>query len=324
MMRRDFIGLVGGAVAALPISAGAQRTERVRRVGVLISLPETDPEGQRRAASLVRGLKELGWTEGENLRIDYRWEFGGHPDRMRLYSAELLALKPEVIVTNNILMVQTLRHDSTSVPIVMVNVANPVEAGLVASLARPAGRTTGFAAGFTGEKWVQLLKEIAPTTKRILVFRDNSNPVVETVLSTAAALQVQATGVHATEAIDFERSIEFLAKEPDGGFIVIPSGPSRLHRELIISLAARHRLPAIYGLRNFVLEGGLLSYGIDTADLYYRTALYVHLILSGTDPADLPVQRPTKFECVINLKTAKALGLAVPNTLLAIADDVIE
>src|ERR1019366_2784307 len=200
MRRRAFLGLLSSATAAWPIAARAQQAERARRVGVLISLLETDPEGQRRAASLVRGLKELGWTEGENLRIDYRWEFGGNPDRMRLYSAELLALKPEVIVTNNILMVQTLRHDSTSVPIVMVNVANPVEAGLVASLARPAGRTTGFAAGWTGEKWVQLLKEIAPTTKRILAFHDNPNPVMQAILSAAAALQVQATAVHATEA----------------------------------------------------------------------------------------------------------------------------
>jgi putative ABC transport system substrate-binding protein len=327
MRRRDFITLLGGATA-WPLAARAQQGDRMRRIGVLMYLPADDPEGQARLAALAQGLKQLGWSDGGNLRIDTRW---ANADDIRRHAVELAALAPDVLVAGTgTATVAPLLQATRTVPIVFVTVIDPVGAGFVASLARPGGNATGFTLyeyGMSG-KWLELLKEIAPRVTRAAVFRD---PAIASgigqfgaVQAVAPSLGVELSPVDVRDAGEIERAVAAFASGLNGGLIVTASGSATGHRQLIVTLAARHRLPTVYSSRVFVTAGGLISYGPDLNDQFRRAAGYVDRILKGEKPADLPVQAPTKFELVINLKTAKALGLEVPPTLLARADEVIE
>jgi ABC-type uncharacterized transport system substrate-binding protein len=326
--RRDFIALTGGAAAAWPLAARAQQGERIRRIGVLMYLPADDPEGQARFAALVQALTQLGWTEGRNLRIDTRW---ANADDIRSHAMELAALAPDVLVAGTgTATVAPLLQATRTVPIVFVSVIDPVGAGFVASLAQPGGNATGFTIfefSMSG-KWLEVLKEIAPGVTRAAVLRD---PAVASGIGQFGAVQivapslgVQVTPVDVRDAGEIERALTAFARGLNGGLIVTGTALAFVHRDLIISLANRHRLPAVYWHRRFVASGGLISYGPDTIDPFRRAAGYVDRILKGEKPADLPVQAPTKYELVINLKTAQALGLEVPATLLARADEVIE
>jgi putative ABC transport system substrate-binding protein len=327
--RREFITLLGGMAAAWPVAAGAQQPERMRRVGVLLSIAEADPDAQRRIRAFQHGLEELGWTEGRNVRIDYR--FGaGDAGRIATQVADLVALKPDVIVGNSTPVVVALRQATRSIPVVFVQIIDPVGSGLVKSLARPGGNMTGFS-DFefgTSSKWLELLKEIAPSATRaaVLLAPDlaSSTGLLRALEDVAPSVGVQLTPVPARDAAEIKRGLDSFARQSNGGLIVLPSPLTAVHRDMIITLAARHRLCAIYAFRYFALSGGLLSYGVDNADLYRRGASYVDRILKGISPADLPVQQPIKFELIINLKTAKALGIEVPPMLLARADEVIE
>ena len=328
MRRREFITLLGG-VAAWPRGARGQERERVRRVGVLFGLAADDPESQARHTAFVQGLQELGWTDGRNVRIDTRWG-AGHADRIRKYAEELVALAPDAILATGTTVVGPLQRATHTVPIVFVNVSDPVGAGLVASFAQPGGNATGFAAleySFSG-KWLELLKQIAPGLTRTVVVRDpalsSGNAQFGAIQAVAPFLGLTVSPVDAREAGEIERAVTAFAGEPNGGVVVTISSATILHRERIITLAARHRLPAVYPYRLFVTSGGLISYGSDSVDSYRRAAGYVDRILKGEKPGDLPVQAPTKYELAINLKTAKALGLEVPPPLLARADEVIE
>jgi putative ABC transport system substrate-binding protein len=329
MRRREFIALLGGTATAWPLAARAQQPERVRRIGVLMNLSSDNPEGQARNAAFLQGLQQLGWTDGRNVRIDYRWG-ASDPNRIRRYAAELVALAPDVILASGSPVIGALQQATRSVPIVFMQVVDPVGSGFVASMARPGGNVTGFAAyefGISG-KWLELLKEIAPKVTRVAVLRD---PILTTAVGQFAAIQtaapsfgVELSPVDVRDAPEIERAVTAFARESNGGLIV-PAGPlAALHRELIITLAARHRLPAVYSVRFYVAGGGLISYGPDSIDQVRSATGYVDRILKGEKPADLPVQAPTKYELVINLKTAKALGLDVPPMLLARADAVIE
>jgi len=329
MIRRDFITLLGGAVA-WPLAARAQQPDRVRRIGVLMHLPENDPETQARVRALLEGLQQLGWTDGRNVRIDYR--FGAADvDRSRRYAAELIALAPDVIQASGTGPVAALQQASRTVPIVFVQIPDPVNAGFVESLSRPGGNATGFTVweefGTSG-KLLELLKEVAPHVTRVAVLRDPTIPAgigqTGAIQSVAPSLGVQVSPVGVRDSGEIERSISAFAREANGGLIVLGAPLAIMQRELISTLAVRHRLPAVYPARLFVAAGGLISYGPDSIDPYRRVAGYVDRILKGEKPADLPVQNPTKFELVINLKTAKALGLEIPPTLLARADEVIE
>jgi putative ABC transport system substrate-binding protein len=329
MRRRDFITLLGGAAAAGPLTARAQQGERMRRIGVLMPYAADDREGQARMAAFLQELRELGWTDGRNMRIDTRWG-AGDVDRYRQYAAELVALAPDVIVAVTSTVVQALQRQTRTVPIVFVGVIDPVGNALVASLARPAGNTTGFTVFEYGisAKWLELLKEIAPRVTRAAVIRD---PAVAAqigllggIQSMAPSLAVELSPVDVRDAGEIERAITAFARQSNGGLIVLSGSVALHHRELIITLAARHRLPTVYNDRAFVTAGGLISYGPNRVEQYRPAAGYVDRILKGGKPADLPVQAPTKYELVINLKTAKALGLEVPATLLARADEVIE
>jgi putative ABC transport system substrate-binding protein len=332
MQRRDFITLLGGAavsLAALPIPTRAQQPERMRRIGVLTSLSAGDPEDQARNAAFLQGLQLLGWTVGRNVQIDYRWGAGDR-DRNRKYAAELVALAPDVILATGNPTLEPLQQATRTVPIVFVQIADPVGAGFVDSLARPGGNVTGFAImeyGASG-KWLELLREIVSNVKRVAVLRDSATTAgigqFAAIQSVAPSSGVELRPVNVRDPAEIERTIDAFARDPNGGMIVTPSGLAIVHRKLIIALAARYRLPAIYGQRFYVTEGGLISYGHDTIDPYRRAAGYVDRILKGEKPADLPVQTPTKYELAINLKTAKALGLTVPPSLLARADEVIE
>jgi putative ABC transport system substrate-binding protein len=331
-MRREFITLLGGAAAVpaiWPRAARAQQPDRMRRVGVLMTTSANDPDGQARNAAFLQGLQPLGWTVGRNLRIDYRWS-GGSADDTRKFAAELVALAPDVILTGGVAGVAPLLRATRTVPIVFVLVADPVGAGFVDSLARPGGNATGFTAieyGMGG-KWLELLKEIAPGVKRVAVIRDSALSVgiglLGAIQSAAPSLGVEASPINVRDVGEIERAIAAFAREPNGGLIVTASPAAFVHRALIVTLAARHKLPAAYPGRLFVADGGLVAYGPDVLDQYRRAAGYVDRILKGTRPADLPVQNPTKYELLINLKTAKALGVEVPPTLLARADEVIE
>jgi putative ABC transport system substrate-binding protein len=325
--RRDFITLLGGA-AARPLAAGAQQPERVRRIGVLMSVAADGPEGQARLAAFLKGLQQLGWTDGRNIRIDYRWG-AGDAERSRKYAAELVTLGPDVILASGD-PVMALQQATRSVPIVFTIIADPVGAGLVDSMARPGGNSTGFMSyehGF-GAKWLELLKEIAPSVKRAAVIRnaDESAGIAQFagIQGVAPALGVELSPIGVRDAGEIERAVTSFARFPNGGLIVTGSAPAAIHRDLIVTLAARHKLPAVYPGRFFVAAGGLISYGPDLVDQHRRAAGYVDRILKGEKPVDLPVQAPTKYELVINLTTAKALGLTVPDTLLARADEVIE
>jgi putative ABC transport system substrate-binding protein len=310
-------------------AARAQQRERMRRIGVLMSLAADDPEGLARVTAFAQGLQQLGWRDGRDVRIDYRWAAGDTTSFHR-YAQELLTLGPDVIIASSLPSVVALQQATRTVPIVFVGVADPVGAGLVEGLAHPGGNTTGFSIfeySISG-KWLELLKEIAPRVRRAAVIRDHlltsGTAQFSVIQSVAHALGAELSPVGARGADDIERGLSTFAREPNGGVIVTASPLIIVHRNLIITLVARHQLPAVYPFRYFATSGGLISYGPDVADQYRRAAGYVDRILKGEKPGDLPVQAPTKYELVINLKTAKALGLEIPPTLLARADEVIE
>jgi len=329
MRRREFITLLGGAAAAWPLAASAQQGERMRRVGVLIPLAADDPQSQRRLTAFVQGLQELGWTDGRNIRIETRWT-AGDTDRMRRHAAELVALAPDVILASGGTVVGALLEASRTTPIVFTLTVDPVGAGHVASLARPGGNATGFTGYEYGlaAKWLELLKEIAPRVTRAAVVRDAATPqgvgLFAVIRGASSALSMELRPVDVRNADEIERGITAVAREGNGGLIVTASGLAIVHRDLIITLAARHKLPAIYFQHYFVHAGGLVSYGPDPVEPHRQAAQYVDRILKGENPGDLPVQAPTKYQLTINLKTAKALGLEVPPSLLARADEVIE
>jgi len=330
LRRRDFITLLGGAAAVWPLAARAQQGERVRRIGVLAPLPETDAEGQARIAALRKGLRDLGWTEGRNIKIDYR-ATAGDPARAHAFAAELVALKPDVIIVAAVSeTLTTLQRETRTIPIVFTQIHDPVASGFVASLARPGGNLTGFSMfdATTGSKWLELIRQIAPGVTRAGIIYDPGSPSSKDLLPAieagAPSLGLRLSHFPVRNGAEIERAVSEFAAEANGGLIVLPGSVIVIHRELIVALEARHRLPAVHALRYFVALGGLASYGVDNIDLYRRAASYVHRILKGEKPADLPVQAATKFELVINLTTAKALGIDVPPTLLARADEVIE
>jgi putative ABC transport system substrate-binding protein len=316
-----------GTVAAWPLAARAQQPDRVRRVGVLMNLAVGDPEGEARIAAFVQALQRLGWSEGRNLRIDYRWA-ADDAGAFHRYAEELLALAPDVILAAATPSVQALQQATRTVPIVFAIVADPVGAGIIDSLARPGGNTTGFTPfeyGISG-KWLELLKEIAPRVTRVAVLRDLTIGLGQlgAIQSVAPSLGVELTPIGLGDAGQIERSVAAFARSANGGLIVTASTSAVIHRELITTLASRYKLPAVYYRRYFVTTGGLISYGPDFLDQFRSAAGYVDRILKGEKPADMPVQAPTKYELAINLKTAKALGLTVPDSLLARADEVIE
>jgi putative tryptophan/tyrosine transport system substrate-binding protein len=325
--RRHFIALIVSA-AAWPLAARAQRP--ARRVGVLMSQVEDDPEGQARVRAFLDELQQLGWADGRNVRIDIRWPAGNPADADK-YAADLVALTPDVIFASASRNVMALQRATRKVPIVFANVIDPLGAGFVASLARPGGNTTGFSAfeySLSG-KWLELLKEIAPNLTRVAVLRDPSLAagigqfaVIQAVAP--PSLGVELTPIDAQDPSEVERAITAFALQPNGGLIITGNQIAVAHRKLIIALALQHRLPNVYGFRDYPASGGLASYGPDAIDAHRRAAGYVDRILKGEKPADLPVQTPTKYELVINLKTAKALGLTVPPSLLDRADEVIE
>ena len=328
MRRREFITLMGGA-AAWPVAARAQQGERMRRVGVLNTLSAEDAVAQARYGAFVQGLQQAGWTIGRNVQVDTRWG-AGDADRLRNYAAELVALAPDAILAVGNAAGAPLLQATRTLPIVFVIVPDPVGAGFVDSLAQPGGNATGFVAFEYGlsAKWLELLKEIAPRVTRVAVLRDAalaSGPgLYAAIQSMAPSLGVEVSPVNVRTAPEIERAIAGFARSANDGLIVTGSGLVAFHRHLIIALAARHKLPAVYVERAFVAAGGLISYGPDFIDQHRRAAAYVDRILKGEKPADLPVQAPTKFDLAINLKTAKALGIEVPPTLLARADEVIE
>ena len=329
MRRREFITLLGGAVAAWPLVARAQQRERMRRIGVLLPGAPDDAEYQSWIGAFLQGLAQLGWITGRNIRIETRWsKFDA--ENVRKYAAELVALQPDVILATGTSTVGPLLRLTRTVPIVFPIAADPVAAGLVESLARPGGNATGFMSFEIGisAKWLELLKEIAPGVKRAAVLRTIATAAgpgqFGVIQAVAPSLGVDLRPIDTQDAGEIERALVVFASQPNGGLIAATGGGVLNHRELIVALAARHRLPAVYAYRSHVMIGGLMSYGLDNLDQYRRAAGYVDRILKGEKPADLPVQAPTKYELVINLKTAKTLGLTVPPTLLARADEVIE
>jgi putative ABC transport system substrate-binding protein len=327
--RREFITLLGGAAAAWPMAARAQQSRQMRRVAALMPYTANDPQSQNRNAAFLQGLQQLGWTVGQNLQIDYRWSEGNEDDT-RKYAAELVALAPDVIFTAGSAAVGPLRRATRTVPIVFALVPDPVGSGFVDSLARPGGNITGFTQfeyGI-GAKWLEVLKEIAPSTTRAAVIRD---PAITAGIGQWGAIQsvspsvaIEVSPVNLVDAGEIERGLTAFARSPNGGLIVTGSALAVVHRELIVALAARLRLPTVYYERYFAAAGGLVSYGSNNVEQFRLAAAYVDRILKGARPADLPVQAATKYELVVNLKTAKALGLEVPATLLARADEVIE
>jgi ABC-type uncharacterized transport system substrate-binding protein len=330
MKRREFITLLGGAAAAWPLAARAQESRRVRRVGVLATVPADDSEIQARMAAFHQGLQEKGWIVGRNIRIDYRWSAAGDDEQTRKYAAELIALAPEVVLAVATATVGPLKRVSGTTPIVFVQVSDPVGAGFVESLARPGGNTTGFTLfEFSmSAKWLELLKDIEPSLTRVAVLRDpdlaSGIGQFAAMQSVAPSLGMELTPIGVRGASEIERALSAVTQRSNTGLVVLPGSLTLLHRKLIITLAAHHHLPAVYPYRYHVIDGGLISYGPDTIDQYRLAAGYVDRILKGEKPAELPVQAATKFELVINLKTAKALGIEVPPTLLARADEVIE
>jgi putative ABC transport system substrate-binding protein len=329
MRRREFITLLGGATVAWPLAAHAQQGERVRRIGVLMNLSAEDPEGQARLATFQQELRVLGWSVGGNLRIDYRWG-AGNPDRIRTFATELVTLAPDVILSIGSPSVAALQQATRTVPTVFVTVVDPVGSGFVDNLARPGGNITGFSLFeySIGGKWLELLREIAPRLTRAAVIRDaalaTGGGQMGAIQAVAPLIGMAVTPFNVRDAGDIEGAIATFAQSSNGGLIVTGSTLAAVNRGLIIRLVAEHKLPAIYFARYFVDGGGLISYGPDLLDQYRRAASYVDRILKGEKPADLPVQAPTKYELVINLKTAKALGLEIPSSVLARADEVIE
>jgi putative ABC transport system substrate-binding protein len=329
MKRRDLITLLGGAAAAWPLAARAQQPERVGRVGVLMNLAADDPEGLARFAVFVQELQQLGWNEGRNMRIDHRWA-GGSVELFRKYALELVALAPDVILASGFPSIAALHPVTHSVPVVFVLVADPVGAGFVESLARPGGNVTGFALYEFGmsAKWLELLKRIAPNVTRVGVLRDAALATgvayLAAIQSVAPSLGIEVSSIGVREGSEIERAITAFAGSSNRGLIMTPTPYTAPVRDLIIALAARHKLPTVYYQRYLVAAGGLASYAPNFLDEYRRAAGYVNRILKGAKPADLPVEQSTRFEFVINLKTASALGLTIPPGVLAIADEVIE
>ena len=329
MKRREFITLVGGA-AAWPVVARAQQAERVRRVGVLMQSPADEPEAQARLAAFLEGLHEAGWAIGRNVRIDSRWS-GRDAARLRRDAAELVALGPDVVLAGVGGTIPALQQASHTMPIVFAQGLDPVGNDYVESLARPGGNVTGFNQldyGLAG-KWLELLKELAPKITRVAVLRDAGSAPAgvgqwAVIGAAAASLDIEPRPIRLRDIPEIESAVAAFAREPNGGLIVVVSAGSLTHRDLIVTLAAQHRLPTVYFNRSFVAGGSLISYGANVIDHYRRAAGYVDRILRGAKPADLPVQNPTKYELVINLKTSKILGLTVPPSLLARADEVIE
>jgi putative ABC transport system substrate-binding protein len=326
--RREFVTLLGGAAVAWPLAARAQQTERVRRVGVLLPLIAGDPEAEARKAVFEQTFQELGWTVGRDLQIDYRLA-GAGAEPVRKHAGELVALAPDVIMTMGSVTIGPVQQATSTIPIVFVNVADPVGAGFVQSLARPGGNATGFTNfeySMSG-KWLELLKQIAPRVTRAAVLRDSRTAggmgQFGAIQSVAQSLGIELTPLGVRDVSEIEHGVTAFARAPNGGLIVTAGGTA-FRRDLIIGLASRQKLPAVYPFRYYAKDGGLITYGPDTHDPVRRAARYVDRILKGEKPADLPVQAPTKYELVINLKTAKALGLEVPPTLLARADEVIE
>ena len=330
MRRREFLSVLGGAAATWPLTARAQQPDRARRIAVFIGGPAIDdPDMQAHIGTLRQGLQQLGWMEGRNLRIDYR-SSSGDADRARTYAAELVGLAPDVILASGTAAIPPLLRATRTVPIVFVNVADPVGSGFVDSLSRPGGNATGFAQFeySLSAKWLELLKEIAPGVTRAAVLRD---PVITSgigqfavIQSVAPSVGIEVSPINVRHPDEIDRAVTTFVRTANGGLIVTASGLAAVHRKLIISLAARHKLPAVYYRRLYASDGGLISYGPDFIDQYRRAAAYVDRILKGEKPSDLPVQAPTKYELVINAKTAKALGLTIPPTLSARADEVIE
>ena len=331
MRRREFITALGGAAAtaAWPLAARAQQADRIRRIGVLMNRAADDPQAQASVAAFVQGLQQLGWTEGRNVHIDTRWT-GGDAEDTRKYAAELVALAPDVIQASGASTVGALLKVTRTVPIVFAATADPVGASLVAIMARPGGNATGFMAfedSMSG-KWLELLKQIAPGVMRAAVLGDPTLPSgrsqLAAIQTAAPSFGMEVNPVDVRDAGEIERAVTAFAGSPNGGLIGSSNPGTSIHRKLIIMLAARHKLPAVYFERTFAADGGLISYGPDYIDQYRQAAGYVDRILKGEMAANLPVQAPTKFELVLNLKTAKALGLTVPNNLLSTADEVIE
>jgi putative ABC transport system substrate-binding protein len=329
MRRREFIRSIGSAVIGWPLTARAQQPELVRRIGVLQPHPDDDAEVRREMAAFEQELQSLGWINGGNLRIEYRWA-GEDPKRIRSYAAELVALKPDVIFTNTSLALLPLKQQTVTIPLVFTFIYDPVGSGFVESLARPGGNITGFTIGeFTlGSKMLELLKEVVPNLRRVgILLNPDQSPHLamrRAIDEAAPALNLEAIPIDVRDAAEIERGIESLAGKSDRGLVVLPSPITAVNRRLVIVLAARHGLPAVYGFRFFVKDGGLLSYGVEPLDLFRRAASYVDRILKGAKPADLPVENPTRFELAINLNAAKALGLQIPEAFLVRADEVIE
>jgi putative tryptophan/tyrosine transport system substrate-binding protein len=328
MRRREFIAFVGGSVAASALAARAQQPERIRKIGMLMNFSAEDPEGQARVKAYAQALQKLGWIEDGNVRTETRW--ADDADRYRRYSEELVALAPDVILASGSASVVALQRVTHSVPIVFANVIDPVGAGFVASMARPRGNATGFTAfeySLSG-KWLELLKEIAPNLTRVAVLREPSNAAgigqFAAIQAMASSSGVELSVIDPTDTSRIERAFAAFAHQPNGGVIVTASASTAVHRELIISLLIRYRLPNVYYARYYSANGGLASCGPDSIENFARAAGYVDRILKGAMPADLPVQAPTKYKLIINLKTAKALGLTVPGSLLTRADELIE
>jgi putative ABC transport system substrate-binding protein len=327
--RRDFITLLGGAAAAWPLAARAQQSAQIRRVGMLIGYTENDPETQARLAAFRQAFEQLGWKEGRSVRIDYRFA-PASPDQAQLFAKELIALQPDVIVAHTTPLTKVLQGEGRAIPIVFVNVADPVGAGFVDSLARPGGNITGlmlFEPSVIG-KWLSMLKEIEPRLARAaFVINPKTDAYVHFVRpaeAMAASLVVTLVPTHVRNAAEIESAIDSFARVPNGGLVLPPDITTFANRDLIVTRAAQHRLPAVYSGREWLAAGGLMSYGTDLIVLFRQAGSYVDRILRGANPADLPVQAPTKYETIINLKTARALGLAVPPGLLVAADEVIE
>jgi putative ABC transport system substrate-binding protein len=330
MRRREFITLLGGAAVSWPLAASAQQPERMRRIGVLMFYAESDREGQKRVAALREELQNLGWEEGRNIRIEYHW-YMGDVEKARASAAELVRLAPDVIVSNGAAGLERLQQATRTIPIVFTLIGEPVVRGFVQSLAHPGGNITGFTnlEASTAAKWMELIKEIAPSVKRVAIIYNPATSPFAILFARSAEVAAHTLALEPVSGVvhspaEIEATIKTLATDPGAGLIVIPDGFAQTHRKLIIELAARYNLPAVYPFRFFPNDGGLVSYGVEPLGVFRQTAAYVDRILRGAKPADLPVQQPTKFELVINLKTAKSLGITVPPTLLVRADEVIE
>jgi putative tryptophan/tyrosine transport system substrate-binding protein len=329
LRRRDFIAALGGAAAAWPLAARAQQDGRVRHIGVLIPGDENDPEAKPRVSAFTQALADLGWTDGRNLRMDPRWA-GTDINRIRALAQELVGLQPDIILTIATPPTVAVQRETRTIPIVFVNVGDPVASGIVARLDRPSGNVTGFASVETSlaGKWLELLSEIAPGLKRAaIMFNPDTTPVstfMPSLEMAARSLKIEPITAPVHSDVEIETAIITLGREPGSGLVVMPESFTNTHRAPIIAAVARSKLPAVYGFSYFVRDGGLLSYGPDPVDIFRRSATYVDRILRGAKPGDLPVQFPTKFEMVVNLRTAKAIGLAVPQSILVRADEVIE